>query len=126
MFVRRTKSRQTDGNSYHTHRLVRSERDGGRVRQRTLLNLGRHFDIDRERTRLTNAFSKAMEKHVATLSVFFTHYSHCRIHKTLRVTPAMEAGLSDTLRDTAWIAGLIDARAPKPRRPRTYRKRGDS
>ena len=47
MFVRRTKSRQTDGASYHTHRLVRSERDGGRVRQR--LNLGRHFDIDRER-----------------------------------------------------------------------------
>ena len=49
MFVRRTKSRQTDGNSYHTHRLVRFERDGVRVRQRTLLNLGRHFDIDRER-----------------------------------------------------------------------------
>ena len=47
MFVRRTKSRQTDGGAYHTHRLVRSERDGGRVRQRTLLNLGRHFDIDR-------------------------------------------------------------------------------
>ena len=49
MFVRRTKSRQIDGNSYHTHRLVRSERDGGRGRQRTLLNLGRHFDINRER-----------------------------------------------------------------------------
>ncbi len=49
MFVRRTKTRQTDGASYHTHRLVRSERDGRRVRQRTLLNLGRHFDIDRER-----------------------------------------------------------------------------
>ena len=47
MFVRRTKSRQTDGRAYHTHRLVRSERDGGRVRQRTLLNLGRHFDVDR-------------------------------------------------------------------------------
>ena len=48
MYVRRTKSRQTDGASYHTHRLVRSERDGRKVRQRTLLNLGRHFDIDRE------------------------------------------------------------------------------
>ena len=49
MFVRRTRTRATDGGSvYHTHRLVRSERDGGRVRQRTLLNLGRHFDIDRE------------------------------------------------------------------------------
>ena len=49
MFVRRTRTRATDGGAvYHTHRLVRSERDGGRVRQRTLLNLGRHFDIDRE------------------------------------------------------------------------------
>ena len=48
MYVRRTKSRQTDGASYHTHRLVRSERDGGKVRQRTLLNLGRHFEIERE------------------------------------------------------------------------------
>ena len=48
MYVRRTKSRQTDGASYHTHRLVQSERDGARVRQRTLLNLGRHFDIERE------------------------------------------------------------------------------
>ena len=49
MFVRRTRTRATDGAVYHTHRLVRSERDGARVRQRTLLNLGRHFDIDRER-----------------------------------------------------------------------------
>ena len=74
-------------------------------------------------TRLTNAFSKAIEQHVAMLSLYFVHYNFCRIHKTLRVTPAMEAGLSDTLRDTAWIVGLIDARAPKPRRPETYRKR---
>ncbi len=48
MFVRRTRTRATDGAVYHTHRLVRSERDGGRVRQRTLLNLGRHFAIDRD------------------------------------------------------------------------------
>ena len=47
MFVRRTATRRTAGGAYHTHRLVRSERDGGRVRQRTLLNLGRHFDIER-------------------------------------------------------------------------------
>ena len=48
MFVRRTRTRATDGAVYHTHRLVRSGRDGDRVRQRTLLNLGRHFDIDRD------------------------------------------------------------------------------
>ena len=55
------------------------------------------------------------------LSLYFLHYNFCRIHKTLRVTPAMEAGLSDTLRDTAWIVGLIEARTAKPRRPETYR-----
>ena len=48
MFVRRTRTRATDGAVYHTHRLVRSERDGNRVRQRTLLNLGRHFDVERD------------------------------------------------------------------------------
>ena len=45
MFVRRTQSRRTDGQTYHTHRLVRSEREGAKVRQRTLLNLGDRFDI---------------------------------------------------------------------------------
>ena len=49
MFIRRTKTRSTaTGEAYHTHRLVRSERIGDKVRQRTLLNLGRHFDIARE------------------------------------------------------------------------------
>ena len=49
MFVRRTQTCRSDsGETYHTHRLVRSERVGGKVRQRTLLNLGRHFDIERE------------------------------------------------------------------------------
>ena len=46
MFVRRTQTRRTEnGQDYFSHRLVRSERIGGKVRQRTLLNLGRHFDI---------------------------------------------------------------------------------
>ena len=46
MFVRRTQTRATaDGERYFTHRLVRSERHGPRVRQRTLLNLGRHFSV---------------------------------------------------------------------------------
>lgn len=47
MYIRRTKTRQTaSGESYYTHRLVRSERIGTKVRQRTLLNLGRHFDVE--------------------------------------------------------------------------------
>lgn len=68
-------------------------------------------------TRLTNAFSKRVEKHAAMVALYALHYNFCRIHKTLRVTPAMEAGLSDTVRDLEWIVGLIDANAPKPNKP---------
>ena len=46
-------------------------------------------------TRLTNAFSKKAENHAHAVSLFFMFYNFCRIHKTLRVTPAMEAGLTD-------------------------------
>ena len=74
-------------------------------------------------TRLTNGFSKQVEKHVAMLSLYFVHYNFCRIHKTLKVTPAMEAGLTSELRDMEWIVSLIGARATKPNRPKTYRKR---
>ena len=74
-------------------------------------------------TRLTNAFSKKLENHLHTLSLYFVHYNFCRVHKSLRMSPAMAAGVSDTLHDMEWIVGLIDARAPKPKRPATYRKR---
>ena len=74
-------------------------------------------------TRLTNGFSKRVEKHVAMLSLYFVHYNFCRIHKSLKVTPAMEAGLTSELRDMEWIVSLIDARVAKPNRPKTYRKR---
>ena len=65
-------------------------------------------------TRLTNGFSKKLENHIHMVSLYTVFYNFCRIHKTLKVTPAMEAGLSDTLRDMEWIGELIDARAPKP------------
>ena len=68
-------------------------------------------------TRLTNAFSKRVEKHCAMVNLYTVHYNFCRIHKTLRVTPAMELGLDDTVRDCARIVSLIDARAPEPKRP---------
>jgi hypothetical protein len=49
----------------------------------------------RRLTRLTNAFSKKWEKLYAMLALYFVWYNFCRIHQTLRVTPAMEAGISD-------------------------------
>lgn len=48
-------------------------------------------------TRLTNAFSKKAENHVATLAIFYMHYNFVRIHQTLRVTPAMAAGVTTRL-----------------------------
>jgi hypothetical protein len=46
-------------------------------------------------TRLTNAFSKKLENHGHAVALYFMHYNFCRVHKTLRITPAMEAGLTD-------------------------------
>ena len=77
-------------------------------------------------TRLTNAFSKRIGKHADMVALYTVHYNFCRIHKTLRTTPAMAAGLDTTVRDCEWIVGLVDARAPKPNRPKTYRKKSDS
>ena len=74
-------------------------------------------------TRLTNAFSKKFENHVHMVSLYTVFYNYCRIHKTLRVTPAMEAGLTDTLHDLEWIAEMVEAAAAKPGRPKTYKKK---
>ena len=73
-------------------------------------------------TRLTNGFSKKIDNHVHMLSLYFVHYNFCRIHKSLKVTPAMAAGVSDTLHDMEWIVGLIDARAPKMGPRGSYKK----
>jgi hypothetical protein len=46
-------------------------------------------------TRLTNGFSKKLENHGHAVALYFMHYNYCRVHNTLRVTPAMEAGLTN-------------------------------
>lgn len=74
-------------------------------------------------TRLTNAFSKKIENHLHMLSLYFGHYNFCRMHKSLRMSPAMAAGVANDLRDVEWIVSLIDARAPKPGARGPYRMR---
>jgi IS1 family transposase len=75
-------------------------------------------------TRLTNAFSKKAENHMHALALYFTFYNFVRMHKTLRCSPAMAAGLSKTLWSMEDVVALIDARAEpaKPRGP--YKPRG--
>ena len=58
-------------------------------------------------TRLTNAFSKKLENHGHAVALYFMHYNFCRIHKTLRVTPAMEAGLTDHVWTLEELIGLL-------------------
>jgi len=57
-------------------------------------NLSMRMGI-RRFTRLTNAFSKKIENHAAAVALYYMHYNFCRVHQTLRVTPAMEAGVTD-------------------------------
>jgi hypothetical protein len=58
-------------------------------------------------TRLTNAFSKKVENHAASVVRCFAYYNFCRIHQTLRVTPAMEAGLSGHVWPLEELVSLI-------------------
>jgi IS1 family transposase len=75
-------------------------------------------------TRLTNAFSKKIDNHIHMLSLYFVYYNFCRQHKSLGgISPAMEAGLSDTLHDFEWIVELMDTRAPKPGPRGSYKNR---
>ena len=74
-------------------------------------------------TRLTNAFSKKVENHGHAVALHFMHHNFCRIHQTLKVTPAMAAGVTDKLWSVEDIVDVVDAAAPKPNRPKTYRKR---
>ncbi len=58
-------------------------------------------------TRLTNAFSKKMENHAAAIALYFMYYHFGRVHQTLRVTPAMEAGITDHVWSADEIVGLL-------------------
>ena len=59
-------------------------------------------------TRLTNGFSKKAENHAHAVALHFVHYNFARVHKTLRVTPAMQAGLASHVWSLEEVVGLLD------------------
>jgi len=77
---------------------------------------------NRRFTRLTNAFSKKLENHAYSVALFVMFYNFCRIHKTLRVTPAMAAGVSDRLWEVSDIVALLEAAEAKPAKRGPYKK----
>jgi len=72
-------------------------------------------------TRLTNGFSKKIENHAHAVALHFMYYNCGRIHKTLPVTPAMEAGIADHVWSLEEIAALVPEAETKPRGP--YKKK---
>jgi IS1 family transposase len=75
-------------------------------------------------TRLTNAFSKKLENHMHALSLYFMFYNYCKIHKSLRISPAMAAGLTDHVWELTDIVNLIPDAEPKKRCP--YKKKNSN
>ena len=74
-------------------------------------------------TRLTKAFSKKLDNHIHALSLYFVSYNFCRIHKTLRMSLAMAAGVTDRLWSLEEVIARIDADAPAPAKRGPYKKR---
>jgi hypothetical protein len=79
-----------------------------------------HF---RQFTRLTNGFSEKVENHAHAVALFMTCYNFVRTHKTLRVTPAMAAGVSDRLWEVSDIVALLETAEPEPGKRGPYKKR---
>ncbi len=73
--------------------------------------------------RRTNGFSKKIINYAHTVALHFLHYNFCRIHQSIDITSAMAANITDTFYDMEWIVDRVAETEPKPRRPKTYRKR---
>ena len=74
-------------------------------------------------TRSTNGHSKKACRHVSMTCLYFLYYNFCKIHQSLRVTPAMAAGLTDTPRDIDWIVELVEKAFPEPKPRGPYKPR---
>ena len=73
--------------------------------------------------RKANAFSKKVENHRHSISLYFLYYNFCKVHGSLNgMTPAQALGIADEPYSMEWVISLLDERAPKPRRPKTYNK----
>ena len=79
--------------------------------------------INRRFTRLTNAYSKKLANHEHAFALLAMHYKFARVQKALRVTPAMEAGVSDHVWTYQEIIEMVDAFTPKPGPRGPYKKR---
>ena len=77
-------------------------------------------------TRLTNAFSKKIENHAHAVALHFMFYNFCRIHSTLKITPAMAAGVTEHLWEICDIVELIEKAEPKPGPRGPYKRRQNS
>ena len=88
-------------------------------------NLTRRVSM-RRFTPLTNAFSKKVENHAHSVALHTMYYNFCRIHQSLKVTPASEAGVTDRLFEIDDIIKLVDDAAPKPNRPKTYKTKNSN
>ncbi|MBN9245176.1 MAG: DDE-type integrase/transposase/recombinase [Mesorhizobium sp.] len=78
---------------------------------------------NRRFTRLTNAFSKKFENHVHMIAIYTVWYNFIKMHKTLRMTPAMAADVADKLWSMDDLCQMMDAVAPKPGPRGPYKKR---
>jgi hypothetical protein len=73
-------------------------------------------------TRLTNALSKKFDNRCHALALYFVWYNFVKVHKTLRMSPAMAAGITDKLWSIEDFAALVDAAQPKPSKRGPYKK----
>jgi IS1 family transposase len=87
--------------------------------ERQNLNMRMHM---RRFTRLTNAFSKKVENHAWSVALFTTYYNFVRIHRTLRTSPAMAAGVTDRLWEIGDIVALVEATDAQPGKRGPYQK----
>jgi hypothetical protein len=88
--------------------------------ERSNLTMRMHM---RRFTRLTNGFSKKVENHAYAVALHMMYYNFVRVHKTLRMSPAMAAGVTERLWDISDIVSLIEAAAGPAKKRGPYKKR---